>query len=89
MMRALRSLFLFAALVLLPAGCAWSPTIDIFGSYFPAWMVCIVSGIALTLVARLLFTASGIHAHLFPKSLVYPCMTIFFTLAVWLIFFKN
>ena len=28
-----------------------SPTIDILGSYFPAWMICIVSGLTLTLVA--------------------------------------
>ena len=26
-----------------------SPTIDILGSYFPAWMICIVSGLTLTL----------------------------------------
>ena len=30
-----------------------SPTIDILGSYFPAWMICIVSGLTLTLVAAL------------------------------------
>ena len=29
-----------------------SPTIDILGSYFPAWMICIVSGLTLTLVSR-------------------------------------
>ena len=28
-----------------------SPTIDILGSYFPAWMICIVSGLTLALVA--------------------------------------
>ena len=29
-----------------------SPTVDILGSYFPAWMVCILSGLALTLLAH-------------------------------------
>jgi len=29
-----------------------SPTIDILGSYFPAWMICIVSGLTLTLIAH-------------------------------------
>jgi len=29
-----------------------SPTIDILGSYFPAWMVCILSGLTLTLIAH-------------------------------------
>ncbi len=71
------------------AGSANSPTIDVLGSYFPAWMVCIVIGIVITLVVRLLLLASGIHSHLRPKSLVYPCMILFFTLAIWLMFFRN
>jgi len=29
-----------------------SATIDILGSYFPAWMICIVSGLTLTLIGR-------------------------------------
>jgi len=80
---------LFLPLVFLSGGCAHSPTIDIFGSYFPAWMVCIVAGIFTTIIVRLLLIGFGIDAHLRLKTLVYPGMIIFFTLAVWLIFFKN
>jgi hypothetical protein len=29
-----------------------SPTVDLLGSYFPAWMICIVSGLTLTLIAH-------------------------------------
>ena len=78
--------------VLLLGGCrsmrAHSPTIDIVGSYFPAWVVCIVVGLALTLVTRQLLVGLKVNVHLRPAALVYPCMIILFTLAVWLAFYK-
>ena len=77
---------------LLLAGCrtdAHSPTVDVLGSYFPAWIICIVIGLALTLVARQLFIGFKVDAHLRPAPLVYLCLTVFFTLAVWLLFFQN
>lgn len=73
----------------LTCGCAYSPTIDILGSYFPAWMACMIIGIGLTLMVRLVLIGLRMQTHLRPKILLYPCMTVFFTLAVWLIFFKN
>jgi len=77
---------------LLLAGCqtdAHSPTVDVLGSYFPAWMICIVIGLALTLVARQFFIGFKVGVHLRPAPLVYLCLTVFFTLAVWLFFFQN
>jgi hypothetical protein len=68
---------------------AHAPALDVFGSYFPAWMPCIVSGLVLTIIVRLLLMGFGVSAYLRPKALVYPCMVILFTLAVWLVFFKN
>jgi YtcA family len=83
-------------LVLLPAilgGCrsmrARSPTIDVLGSYFPAWLLCIVVGLALTLVTRQLLVGFKLNVHLHPAALVYPCMILLFALAVWLVFFSN
>ena len=66
-----------------------SPTIDVLGSYFPAWMVCIIVGIVLALITRQLLIGFKISAHLQPALLVYLCMTILFTLAVWTAFFQN
>jgi hypothetical protein len=77
---------------LLLAGCrtdAHSPTVDVLGSYFPAWIICVVIGLALTLVARQLLIGFKIDAHLRPAPLVYLCLMIFFTLAVWLLVFQN
>ncbi len=85
--RGTRNLLLPA--ILLTSGCAHSPTVDVLGSYFPAWMLCIIIGIFSTLIVRLLLIGFGIHAHLRLKPLVFSCTAIFFTLAVWLVFFKN
>ena len=75
--------------VLLLGGSAHSPTVDVLGSYFPAWMLCIIVGLVITLTVRLLLIGCGIYAHLRLRPLVVSCMAIFFTLAVWLAFFKN
>jgi len=90
-MNFLRHSFIFSAGLLL-AGCSaadHSPTVDVLGSYFPAWIVCIVLGLALTLITRQIFILSKLNAHLRPLAVVYPCLMIFYTLALWLLFFKN
>ena len=71
------------------ATAAHAPALDVFGSYFPAWMPCIVGGLVLTIIVRLLLIGFGVSAYLRPKALVYPSMLILFTLGVWLVFFKN
>jgi hypothetical protein len=69
------------------AAAALSPSIDLLGSYFPAWLPCIVAGVILTIVARLLFIAWKLDTYLFPGLIVYPCLAAVFAMAVWLIFF--
>jgi hypothetical protein len=66
-----------------------SPTVDILGSYFPAWIICIVLGLALTLIARQILIGLKLNTHLHPAPLVYAAMLVVFTLALWLSFFRN
>jgi hypothetical protein len=82
-------IFLLSVALLFFGGCAHSPTLDVYGSYFPAWIVCIVTGIVITVIARLLLVAAGINEYMRFKQALYCCMAVFFTLAVWLIFFKG
>jgi len=89
-----RSRFCSALLLgnLLLAGCGadyHSPTVDLLGSYFPAWMICIVIGLALTVIARQVLIGFKLDSYLRLPALVYPCLMISFTLAVWLLFFQN
>jgi hypothetical protein len=66
-----------------------SPTIDILGSYFPAWMICIVSGLTLTLVSRWIIRAYHLERYASPGPLIYTGLTIIFTFLTWIIFYQN
>ena len=67
----------------------YSPTIDILGSYFPAWMICIVIGLTLTLVAHWIVQMCHLKPYLGPAPLVYSCLMIIFTFATWILFYQN
>ncbi|MEA3207497.1 MAG: hypothetical protein QOE70_554 [Chthoniobacter sp.] len=66
-----------------------SPTVDLLGSYFPAWMISIVVGLILTLIARIILVALRLDAELRPAALVHLCLWVLFTLGTWIVLFKN
>jgi YtcA family len=66
-----------------------SPTVDILGSYFPAWMVCIISGLTLTLIAHWIVQMCHLKPYLGPAPLIYSCLMIIFTFATWILFYQN
>jgi hypothetical protein len=66
-----------------------SPTVDVLGSYFPAWMVCIISGLTLTLVAHWIVQVCHLKPYLGPVSLIYSSLMIIFTFATWILFYQN
>ena len=66
-----------------------SPTVDILGSYFPAWMACIVSGLTLTLVVHWIVQICHLKPYLGPGPLIYSCLMIIFTFATWILFYQN
>jgi hypothetical protein len=66
-----------------------SPSVDVLGSYFPAWMISIVVGLVLTLIARLILVALKLDTELRPAALVHLCLWVLLTLSTWIVFFKN
>src|SRR6266850_4909722 len=66
-----------------------SLTIDVLGSYFPAWMVCIISGLTLTLVAHWIVQMCQLKPYLGPAALIYSCLMIIFTFTTWILFYQN
>ena len=66
-----------------------SPTVDILGSYFPAWMICIVCGLTLTLIAHWIVQVGRLKPYLGPAPLIYSSLMIIFTFATWILFYKN
>jgi len=78
------SLAAFAAAL---AGC--DPVLNVFGSFFPAWVVCIAAGVALALAARQALARAGLEPHLGPPLLVYPSLALLLTLLVWMLLFRS
>jgi hypothetical protein len=77
-----------AAPILLAAGCSRAPSFNILGSFFPAWILCAVIGILLTVAVRLFFVRIKLEQQLSPLIVVYPCLAAFFTFTLWLVFFS-
>jgi len=67
----------------------YSPTVDVLGSYFPAWMVCILSGLALTLIAHWIVQVGKLKPYIGPAPLIYSSLMIIFTFATWILFYQN
>ena len=92
-MKILKPLYPVLPLIVFCAGCGLlhghSPTVNVLGSYFPAWMACIVAGLVLTLISRELFIGLKLNNHLYPAPLVYLGMLLLFTFAVWLALFNH
>jgi hypothetical protein len=74
-----------APILCLLSGCDGAPSRNILGSYFPSWMVCALAGIALALVARATFKASGLLEELPIPFVVMLAIACAGTFAVWLI----
>jgi len=69
----------------LPSSCSRAPSVDVLGSFFPAWLVCLLVAIVLTALVRLALLRLRVKAAL--PLLVYPSLASLFTFLLWLIFF--
>ena len=66
-----------------------SPTLDLFGSYFPAWMLCAVVGILIAVSIRQVLVVAGIGEYVIAPLLTYAGLAVSATLLVWLIWFGH
>jgi YtcA family len=63
-----------------------APSFDILGSFFPAWLVCLVLALLLTIGVQRLLMRVGVVLSI--PVLTYPSLTALFTLSLWLAFFR-
>jgi hypothetical protein len=75
-------------IALLCAGCSRAPSINVLGSFFPAWMVCIVAAVVLAFVVRFLLLKFRLESEVGNLGLFYPCVVIFLACTLWLLFFR-
>lgn len=51
-----------------------SPSVPLFGAYFPSWLVCAAAGVLGAVVLRVIFLKIGIDERLPMRLLVYACL---------------
>ena len=68
-------------------GCSRNPSLEISGSFFPAWMLSIFIGLVATLIAKRIFLATRLDVHLTPHLVVYGALMVSFTLLSWLLLY--
>jgi len=71
------------------AACDSAPTMDLLGSYFPAWMLCAVFGVAAAVIIRQLLAATGINDYVVAPLLTYAGLVVAATLLAWLFWFGH
>jgi hypothetical protein len=68
-------------------GC--DPQFNISGAYFPAWLACILGGVAGTWLLHFLLLRRGVARYLWPAPLIYFALAVAISCALWLLFFAQ
>lgn len=74
-----------AALV---SGCSRAPSFSILGSFFPAWLLCIIAGMVFAVVSYRVLVHFKLDQQIVWSIVVFPCIALFFACVLWLIFFN-
>jgi hypothetical protein len=83
-----KNLACVAALCLFCAGCGRVPSIDVMGSFFPAWMICLTIAVILAFVVRYLLVRYRLESEVGPLALFYPSVVLLFSALLWLILYR-
>jgi hypothetical protein len=66
--------------------CGRAPSIDVLGSFFPAWLLCLAMGLVLTAAAR--WVLLRLQLVLALPVLTYPSLMALFSFAIWFGLFR-
>jgi hypothetical protein len=69
-------------------GCMRAPSVDIIGSFFPGWMICLVIGVLLTFAVRYGLLRLRLESEVGPLALFYPSLLTLLTSLLWLVYFR-
>jgi len=83
-----RYLLMAAFLSMCCSGCSRAPSVDILGSFFPAWMLCISTGVVCASVTRWLLVRSRLEKHITFPILFYPGVAVTIACLLWLALFR-
>lgn len=68
---------------------SYVPSLDVYGSYFPAWLICLIAGVILTVLASQIGRLVDLSplrkfGPLIPISLI-----LIFSITTWFLFFAS
>jgi YtcA family len=68
--------------------CGRAPSFNIVGSFFPAWLICMIFGVLCAAAVNWILAALKLEKLIVWGILVYPCLAVFFAFTLWLLFFS-
>ena len=69
------------------SSCSRAPSVEVIGTFFPAWMFCIIAGLIMAGLVRLELVRRGLEKKLGPLVVFYPSLVIGISCLLWLILF--
>ena len=75
-------------LVFALTGCGRSPSFNILGSYFPGWIACMVAGILVTAIVRVILNRLQWEQQVPALPLFYFSIAVLIACLIWLIAFE-
>jgi len=64
---------------------ACDPLLSVQGSFWPPWIVCMLTGLLFTAVASQLFSSLKLEPYLGHPLIIYPCLWAVMTFTTWLL----
>ncbi|WP_347986583.1 YtcA family lipoprotein [Methylomonas sp. AM2-LC] len=74
---------------LTPFLAACDPLLSIEGSFWPAWIICILAGLLVCMMLMWLFVRQRLAPYLGPPLLIVPSLWALSTFIIWLLFYLN
>jgi hypothetical protein len=76
--------------IVLPVGaCSVAPEQDLFGSFFPAWILCAAVGVVAAVIVRQILVLIGINDYVLAPPLTYAAIAVAATFLVWLLWYGH
>ncbi len=68
---------------------ACDPMVSLEGSFWPAWIICILAGLAASMLLMWQFIRLRLAPHLGPPLLIAPSLWALFSFVIWLLFYSR
>jgi hypothetical protein len=68
---------------------SYTPSLDVYGSYFPAWLICLIVGVILTILVSLIGRVFDLATIRLFGPLVPISLILIFSITTWFLFFAS